>query len=42
MTKITVTFEVPDDAYNEYENVLDDFANTLIDIGVRNFDTIEE
>ena len=42
MTKVTITFEVPDNAYNEYENILDDFANTLVDIGVKNFDTIEE
>ncbi len=42
MTKVTVTFEVPEESYNEYESILDEFANNLIDVGIRNFDTIEE
>ena len=42
MTKVTITFDVPDKAYKEYEKVLDDFANDIIDIGGKNFDTIEE
>ena len=42
MTEVTITFKVPDEAYNEYENILDEFANNLIDAGIRDFDTIEE
>ena len=42
MTKVTVTFEVPDESYKEYESILDEFANNLIDAGIRNFDTIED
>ena len=42
MTKVTITFEVPDEIYNEYESILDEFANNLIDVVIRNFDTIEE
>ena len=42
MTKVTITFEVPEESYNEYENILDEFSNNLIDIGIENFDTLED
>ena len=36
MTKVTITFNVPDEEYNTYEDILDDFMNDIIDIGVQN------
>ena len=42
MTKITITFDIPDEAYGEYENILDGFMNDIIEIGGTDFDTVEE
>ena len=41
-TEVKITFKVPNESYNEYENILDDFAINLADIGVTDFDTIEK
>ena len=34
MTAVTITFNVPEDSYNEYENILDDFLVSLASIGI--------
>lgn len=41
-TKITITFEVPEDKYNEYEECLADFDSNLQYIGITDMDVRED
>lgn len=41
-TKITITFEVNDDNYDDYEEYIEDFENNLQSIGVMNIDVKED
>lgn len=40
-TKVTIVFEVPDDKYNEYEEVYTDFDSSLSYIGITKIDVTE-
>lgn len=42
MTKITITFEVSDNQYDEYEECLSDFDSSLQDIGICDIDVRED
>ncbi len=40
--KVTITFEVSDEQYNEYENIIDEFMNSLDQIGISEVDVHEK
>ena len=42
MTKVTITFTVDETGYNTYEDILDDFANELDNIGAEDFEVKED
>ena len=42
MTKVTITFQVPNLVYKDYEEVLDNFLNELDELGVEDTDVVEE
>lgn len=42
MTKVTITFNIPDESYGEYEDILDSFTNDIIEIGGTDFETVED
>ena len=41
-TKVTITFEVPEDKYGEYEECLADFDSNLQYIGITDMDVRED
>ena len=41
-TKVTITFEVPEDKYDEYEECLSDFDSNLQYIGITDMDVRED
>ena len=41
-TKVTITFEVPEDKYDEYEECLSDFDSNLQYIGIMDMDVRED
>ena len=41
-TKVTITFEVPKDKYDEYEECLSDFDSNLQYIGIMDVDIRED
>ena len=42
MTKVTITFEVPDDMYRDYEEVYSNFDSDLQYIGIHEVEVKEE
>lgn len=41
-TKVTITFNITNEGYNTYENILDEFMNNIIDIGGTDFEVTED
>ena len=42
MTKITITFNIPDEEYNSYNGFIDGVLNDLAEMGATEIDIIEE
>ena len=42
MTKVTITFTVDDNSYNDYEDILDTFSNDLDCLGVDDLEVRED
>ena len=40
--KVTITFNVSDEQYDDYENIIDEFMNSLDQIGVEDIDVHED
>ena len=42
MTKVTITFDVPNDKYKDYEECFSDFDSNLQYIGIQDVEVIEQ
>jgi hypothetical protein len=42
MTKVTITFTIDENIYNDYEDILDTFSNDLDCLGVGDLEVTEE
>lgn len=41
MTKITITFDIPEEEYNSYNGFIDNVLNDLEELGAENIDVTE-
>ena len=41
MTKVTITFAIDENGYNDYEDILDTFLNDLDTLGVKDVEVME-
>ena len=42
MTRVTITFMIDEEGYNDYEDILDTFLNDMDVIGMKDVDVTEE
>jgi hypothetical protein len=42
MTKVTITFNVSDESYNDYESIIDGILNDLNEVGAEDIDVTEK